>query len=95
MEIITQVPVDLWVAIVTLIVNIILAQLSKKYTNISTKLIPLQTMLVGVLVCFIEYIITKDLNTAVMLSGILSGGTYDLVKALKSLAFKEGKHEGN
>ena len=89
MEIIRQMPMDLLVTIITIIVNIILAQLSKKYTNISSKLIPLQTMLVGTIVCIIEYIITKDFNTALMLSGIISGGTYDLGKSLKLLLNKE------
>lgn len=89
MNFITQIPLDLWVTLVTIIVNIILAQLSKKYTKISTKLIPLQTMFVGIFVCIIEYIITKDVNTAVMLSGIMSGGTYDLGKSVKNLLSKE------
>lgn len=89
MEFLTNIPVDFWVTFATIIVNIVLAQLSKKYTNISTRLIPLQTLLVGVIVCFVEYIITKDLNTAVMLSGIMSGGTYDLGKSVKNLFVKK------
>lgn len=89
MEIITQIPTDLWITIITIVVNILLAQLSKKFTNISSKLIPLQTMLVGIAVCVIEYLITKDINTAVMLSGIMSGGAYDLGKAFKNLFVKE------
>lgn len=90
MSFIAQVPIDFWITLATIIVNIILAQLSKKYTNISSKLIPLQTMLVGIIVCFIEYIITKDFNTAIMLSGIISGGTYDLGKSFKTL-FSKGE----
>ena len=89
MEFLTQIPIDVWVTIATIVVNILLAQLSKKYTNISSKLIPLQTMLVGIIVCLVEYIITKDINTAVMLSGIMSGGTYDLGKSVKGLFSKE------
>ena len=89
MEFLNSIPLNMWITIATIIVNILLAQLSKKYTKISTKLIPLQTMLIGIIVCIIEYIITKDFNTAVMLSGIMSGGTYDLGKSFKNLLSKE------
>lgn len=93
MEFITQIPLNFWVTVATIIVNILLAQLSKKYTNISPKLIPLQTALVGIIVCIIEYIITKDFNTALVLSGVMSGGTYDLGKAFKSLFAKKEDEE--
>ena len=85
MDFISQIPLNFWVTFATIIVNIFLAQLSKKYTNISPKLIPLQTALIGIIVCIIEYAITKDFNTALVLSGVVSGGTYDLGKALKTL----------
>ena len=89
MELIKQIPIDIWIAFVTVIVNITLAQISKKYTKISTKIIPLQTMFVGLIVCGIEYLITRDFNYAVAISGIVSGGTYDLGKAFKMLFAKK------
>lgn len=85
MEFISQIPLNFWIAIITFFVNLILGEVSKKHTKISSKIIPIQTMAIGLLVCLVEYIITKDFNTAVVLSGIASGGTYDLVKAIIQL----------
>ena len=77
--------IDLWVAFATVIATLIIGQLTKKFTNLKTKQIPLQNILIGIIVCLIEYVITKDVNIAIAMSGLISGGTYDLCKAIKQL----------
>ena len=85
---ISLIPLDLWITIATIIATLIIGQLTKRFTSLETKQIPLQNMCIGIIVCLIEYAITNDLNTAVALSGIMSGGIYDLGKALKDIISK-------
>ena len=73
------------VSLVTILVTFVLGIIAKKNPKISNKLIPMQNLVVGTLVAIIEWIITKDFNVAIMLSGLLAGGTYDLVKNLNKL----------
>lgn len=76
--------VDL-ISLVTFIVTLILGLFSKKSTVIKNELIPIQNILVGLIVAIIEWIITKDFNTAIMVSGILAGGTYDIFHNLEKI----------
>ena len=71
-------------ALVTVIVEIVLGYISKKNPKISNKLIPIQNLLIGVVIAVIEYIITKDFNTAIAISGLIAGGTYDIVHNLET-----------
>lgn len=73
------------VSLVTILVTFVLGVIAKKNPKMSNKLIPMQNLVVGALVAIIEWIITKDFNVAIMLSGLLAGGTYDLVKNLNEL----------
>lgn len=72
-------------ALVTIIVEIVLGYISKKNPKISNKIIPIQNLLIGVVIAVIEYIITKDFNTAIAISGLIAGGTYDIVHNLEKL----------
>lgn len=76
--------VDL-ISLVTFIVTLILGIISKKSSFIRNELIPIQNILVGLIVAVIEWIITKDFNTAIMVSGILAGGTYDIFHNLEKI----------
>ena len=76
--------VDL-ISLVTFIVTLILGIISKKSSFIRNELIPIQNILVGLIVAIIEWIITKDFNTAIMVSGILAGGTYDIFHNLEKI----------
>lgn len=87
---ISTIPLDYWIAIATIIATIIVGQLTKKFTDLETKQIPLQNLAIGVIVCIIQFAITRDINTAVALSGIMSGGIYDAGKAIKQIFSKEG-----
>ncbi len=86
---INLVPLDYWIAFATIVATIIIGQLVKKYTDLETKQIPLQNLAIGIIVCIIQFAITRDINTAVAISGILSGGTYDLGKAISQIFSKE------
>ena len=76
------------ITIVTAIVTWGLGFLSKKSTFIKNELIPIQNILVGIIVALIEWIITKDFSTAIALSGLFAGGTYDVFHNLKKIARK-------
>ena len=76
-------------AIVTFIVTFICGLIAKKIPQISNKLIPLQNLAIGLIVAVIEWIITKDFSVAVMMSGVMAGGVYDIGNNLKKLFEKE------
>lgn len=73
------------IALVTIIVEFILGYISKKNPKISNKIIPIQNLLIGIIIAIIEFIITKDFNTAIAISGLIAGGTYDIVHNLEKL----------
>lgn len=73
------------ISIVTVFVTWILGIISKKYTNLNNKLIPIQNILVSLIVAVIEWIITKDFKLAIALSGIIAGGSYDIFHNLQKI----------
>lgn len=73
------------IALVTTILEIILGFISKKNPKIKNQLIPIQNLLVGLIVAIIEFITTKDFETAIAISGLVAGGTYDIVHNLRKL----------
>lgn len=73
------------IALVTIIVEIIMGFVTKKNPKISNKLIPIQNLLIGIIIAVVEFIITKDFKTAIAISGLIAGGTYDVVKNLIKL----------
>jgi len=80
-----NISIDMWITIATIIATLIIGQLTKKFTNLKSKQIPLQNITIGIIVCLIEFAITRDINIAVAMSGLISGGTYDLGKAIKQV----------
>lgn len=76
-------------ALVTIIVEIVMGYVTKKIPKISNKLIPIQNLLIGAIIAIIEFIITKDFKVAIALSGLIAGGTYDVVHNLRKI--KEGE----
>ena len=73
------------ISLVTVIVTWVLGVISKKYTKLNNKLIPIQNILVGLIVALIEWIVTKDFKVAIALSGIFAGGAYDIFHNLEKL----------
>lgn len=76
------------VSLVTIIVTLILGVISKKSTKIKNNLIPIQNLLIGTIVAIVEWIITKDFNSAIALSGLIAGGTYDIIHNLEKIIRK-------
>lgn len=73
------------ISLVTIIVTWILGVISKKSTFVNNKLIPMQNILIGVIVALIEWIVTKDFSTAIALSGVIAGGSYDVFHNLEKI----------
>lgn len=73
------------ISIVTFVVTLICGYITKKHPKISNKIIPVQNLLIGLIVAIIEWIITKDFKTAIALSGLLAGGTYDIIHNLNKM----------
>jgi len=80
------------ITLVTFVVTLILGFVSKKSKFISNNLIPVQNLLIGLIVAVVEWIITKDFNTAIALSGIMAGGAYDIVHNIQKMKI-ENKEE--
>lgn len=74
--------------LVTIIVTWILGVVVKKCKWISNNLIPVQNIAIGLIVAVIEWLITKDFNTAVAMSGLIAGGAYDIVHNLEKMIKK-------
>ena len=77
--------------IVTIIVTLVLGYIAKKSSFINNNIIPIQNIIVGVVIAIIEWIITKDFNTAIALSGLFAGGAYDLWHNIEKIIEKYRK----
>lgn len=73
------------ISLVTIIVTWVLGVVSKKYTKLNNKLIPIQNIAVGLIVALIEWIVTKDFKVAIALSGLLAGGAYDVINNINKI----------
>jgi hypothetical protein len=78
------------IGIASLLVAWILGIFAKKWSWFNNNLIPLQNLIVGLIAAFIEWIITKDFSLALTLSGIVAGGTYDIIHNLRKLLNQDG-----
>lgn len=74
--------------IVTIVVTWVLGFLAKKSKFINNNLIPIQNILIGLFIAIIEWIITKDFSTAIALSGLIAGGSYDVFHNLEKIVKK-------
>ena len=75
--------------IVGFLVSLLLGFAAKKFKYIDKHFIPIQNLTIGVIVCSIEYFITKDFYVALALSGLTAGGIYDIGKNIKKLKDEE------
>lgn len=74
--------------LITMTITWVLGILSKKSHFISNNFIPVQNLLIGCLIALVEWYFTKDFNVALSMSGLLAGGTYDLVHNLDKIINK-------
>ena len=72
--------------LVTMVVTWLFGFISKKL-NIKTDLIPYQNLLIGIIVAIIYWIISKNFETAIAMSGLLAGGIYDIFHNIKKLSW--------
>ena len=73
------------ISILTIVITLIFGFLSKKSTFISNNLIPIQNLVIGIAIAIVEFLFTKDFSTAIAMSGIFAGGTYDVVHNLEKM----------
>ena len=73
------------ISLITIVVTLVLGIVSKKSPKIKNNLIPIQNLLIGVIVAIVEWILTKDFKVAIALSGLIAGGTYDIVHNLQKI----------
>lgn len=71
--------------VATMIVTFVLGIITKKYPKISNKVIPIQNLSIGIIVFLVEWFITKEPSTALILSGLTAGGMYDIIKNLNEI----------
>ena len=71
--------IEIIIYFATLVLTWFLGQLSKKYNFVNINLIPIQNVAIGVLVCVINWIFTKDFSLALATSGLMAGGSYDIL----------------
>ena len=55
------------ISILTIVITLVFGFLSKKSTFISTNLIPIQNLVIGIAIAIVEFIFTKDFSTAFLL----------------------------
>ncbi len=77
------------IAIVTVIVTFVCGIIAKKIPWFNNKLIPIQNLAIGVISGIVYYVITKDLNLAIMSIGLGTGGAYDIISNLNKLMKNE------
>ena len=70
------------ISLATIIVTFVCGLVAKNNPRISNKLIPIQNLAIGLVVAFVYFLISKNFETAILVSGLLAGGTYDLGKNL-------------
>lgn len=77
--------IQLVLNLVTIIVSYVCGLIAKKHPKFNNKLIPVQNSIIGIIMMLINWIITKDFNASILLSGLTAGGIYDLKKNAQTL----------
>lgn len=80
-------------SLITMLVTLVLGSISKKCTFICNNLIPIQNLLIGLLVALFNYLITKNFESSIALSGLFAGGVYDIYYNVKKIMKKGEKNE--
>ena len=81
--------IELCIYLASMCLTWFLGYLSKKSNFISNNLIPIQNLLIGCVICLINWIITKDFQASLLVSGLMAGGTYDIIHNLQKIRDKE------
>ena len=93
MEFINQ-NTELVITLLTMTLTWILGFISKRCPYVNNNLIIIQNIIVGLLVSILYFIITKDFNLAISLSGVFAETGYNLIHNIEKL-IKEGDNGTN
>lgn len=77
------------ITLVTIVITWLCGILAKKSNWLSNNLIPIQNIAIGLIVAIIEWVVTKDFKLAIALSGLIAGGSYDVIHNIKKIYSKE------
>ena len=80
---------EILIYLATMILTWLLGVLSKKSKFVSNNLIPVQNLCIGCVIALIDWYFTKDFSIALAGSGLLAGGTYDLIHNLNKIINKD------
>lgn len=81
-------------SIATMFATWIFGLIAKKSKYVNNHLIPIQNIAIGLIVAGVKYLMTKDFDVAVAVSGVLAGGIYDIPKNLIELSKNKDKEVG-
>ena len=81
---------ELIISLLTMTLTWILGFVSKRCPDINNNLIIIQNIVIGLAVSIFYFIITKDFNLAITLSGLFAETGYNLIHNIEKL-IKEGK----
>ena len=84
MQFITE-NIETIITIITMIITWILGALSKKSPYINNNFIIIQNIIVGIIVSTLYYIITKDFNLTIAMSGVFAETGYNLINNIQKL----------
>lgn len=79
---------EIIVTFLTMVLTWILGFIAKKCPYVNNNLIIIQNIVVGLIVSIFYYIVTKDFNLAIALSGVFADDGYNLIHNLKKLLEK-------
>lgn len=71
--------------VITVVISWIFGIIAKKVSWFNNYLIPTQNIVIGVIFTAVEFFISKDINLAIAVSGLLAGGAYDVFNNGKKL----------
>lgn len=76
---------EIIMSLVTIVITFVLGLIAKKVSWISNHLIPIQNLIIGIIMALVYYFMNKDISVSIALAGLLTGGTYDIIKNLNEL----------
>ena len=76
---------EIIMSLVTIVTTFVLGLIAKKVSWISNHLIPIQNLIIGIIMALVYYFMNQDISVSIALAGLLTGGTYDIIKNLNEL----------
>lgn len=73
------------ISLVTILVTLVCGVIAKKVSWFNNNLIPIQNIIIGILIAGIEWVVTDNFSLAISLSGLIAGGTYDIIHNLEKI----------